>query len=337
MSFAWLLRALVGLLPALCFLGALLLLDSYKLVRLRMVVTTIVAGGALAGVCYLLNLAVINAGHIDFENYSRFGAPLIEESIKSVVVLVLIRTRRIGFLVDASVLGYAVGAGFATVENLYYLSTLTDPHMAVWIVRGFGTAILHGGVQAIFAALVLANADRRGNLDARSILPPLALAVVIHAAFNQFVLPPIQETLLVLVSIPPLMLWVFMHSEKGVRGWIGSGFDADTELIELLDSGSFSESHAGKYLFTLRERFPGEVVADLLCYLRLYVELALRAKGILMMREHGIETVISEDVREKLEEMRYLERSIGPTALRTLQPLMPMSRRDLWQLYMLGS
>jgi RsiW-degrading membrane proteinase PrsW (M82 family) len=338
MSLAWLVRALVGLLPALCFLGALLLLDSYKLVRLRMVVTTIVVGGALAGVCYLLNLAVINAGHVDFENYSRFGAPLVEESIKSVVVLVLIRTRRIGFLVDASVLGYAVGAGFATVENLYYLSTLTDPHMAVWIVRGFGTAILHGGVQAIFAALVLANADRRnGKLDARSIVPPLALAVVIHSAFNQFVLPPIQETLLVLVSIPPLMLWVFMSSEKGVRGWIGSGFDADTELIELLDSGSFSESNAGQYLFALRERFPGEVVADLLCYLRLYVELALRAKGILMMREHGIETVISDDVREKLAEMRYLERSIGPTALRTLQPLMPMSRRDLWQLYMLGS
>ena len=106
------------------------------------------------------------AASIDFENYSRYGAPLIEESIKSVVVLVLIRTRRIGFLVDASVLGYAVGAGFATVENLYYLSTLTDPHMAVWIVRGFGTAILHGGVQAIFAALVLANADQRGKLDA---------------------------------------------------------------------------------------------------------------------------------------------------------------------------
>ncbi|HET7063003.1 MAG TPA: PrsW family glutamic-type intramembrane protease, partial [Rudaea sp.] len=263
MSFAWLVRALIGLLPALCFLGALLLLDSYKLVRLRMVVTTIVVGGALAGVCYLLNLAVIHAGNIDFEDYSRYGAPLLEESIKSTVILMLIRTRRIGFLVDASVLGYAVGAGFATVENLYYLSTLTDPHMAVWIVRGFGTAILHGGVQAIFAALVLAYADQRGKLDLRGILPPLMLAVVIHAAFNQFVLPPIQETLLVLVSVPPLMFWVFVRSERGVRGWIGSGFDADTELIELLDSGSFSESNAGQYLFALRERFPGEVVADL--------------------------------------------------------------------------
>src|SRR6185436_6804690 len=111
MSSAWLVRALIGLLPALCFLGALLLLDSYKLVRLRMVVTVIVIGGALAGVCYLLNLAIINAGGMDFETYSRYGAPVIEESIKSAVILVLIRTRRIGFLVDASVLGYAVGAG----------------------------------------------------------------------------------------------------------------------------------------------------------------------------------------------------------------------------------
>lgn len=334
---AWIVRAAIGLLPALCFLGALLVLDSYKLVRLRMVMAVIAVGGALAGVCYLLNGLVISVGGMEFDNYSRYGAPLLEESIKSAVILVLIRTRRIGFLVDASVLGYAVGAGFATVENLYYLSSLTDPHMAVWIVRGFGTAILHGGVQAIFAALVLTSADQRGKLDARGVLPPLALAVLVHAAFNQFMLPPIQETLLVMASVPPLMLWVFVRSEGSVRSWIGPGFDADTELIELIDSGTFSQSHAGQYLYALRERFPGEVIADLLCYLRLYVELALRAKGMLMMREHGIEVAINEDTREKLQEMRYLERSIGPTALRTLQPLMPMSRRDLWQLYMLGS
>ena len=129
----------------------------------------------------------------------------------------------------------------------------------------------------------------------------------------------------------------FLRSERAVEGWIGPGFDADSELLELLDSGNFSESPAGQYLYALRERFPGEVVADLLCYLRLYVELALRAKGILMMRENGIEMAIDEDIREKLEEMRYLDAAVGPTALRTLQPLMHMSRRDLWQLYMLGS
>lgn len=332
----WPLRAAIGLLPALCFLAALLLLDGYKLVRLRTVTAIIAIGGVVAVLCYFINLGVIRAGSIDFDAYSRYGAPIVEESLKAVVILVLIRTRRIGFLVDAAILGYAVGAGFATVENLYYLRELTDPHVTVWIVRGFGTAVLHGGVQAIFAALVLANVDQRGTLDARAFMPPLALAVVVHAAFNQFVLPPIQQTLLVMVLVPPLLLWVFVRSERSVQGWIGTGFDADHELIGLLDSGEFSQSPAGQYLYALRSHFPGEVVGDLLCYLRLYTELALRAKGLLIMRENGIDVPIDQETREKLQELRYLEGSVGPTALRTLHPMMRMSRRDLWQMYMLG-
>ena len=47
-SAAWLLRASIGLLPALCFLATLLFLDSYKLVRLRLIVVTdVVASGGL--------------------------------------------------------------------------------------------------------------------------------------------------------------------------------------------------------------------------------------------------------------------------------------------------
>ena len=50
---------------------------------------------------------------------------------------------------------------------------------------------------------------------------------------------------------------------------------------------------------------------DMLCYLRVYTELALRAKGVLMMRENGLDTPVGERTREKFEEMRYLEKSIG--------------------------
>ena len=336
MTTAWLVRAAIGLLPALCFLAGLLLLDSYKLVRLRRVIAVIASGAAIAGACYFLNQAIIDATRLSFSNYSRFLAPLVEESLKAAVIIGLIRTRRIGFLVDASVLGFAVGAGFATAENLYYLNTNADPHVATWIVRGFGTAILHGGVQAIFAALVLTDADRRSRLDARAVLPPLALAVLVHAAYNQFELAPIYETMLVLIIIPALLMLVFVRSERALRSWVGSGFDADQELLELLGSETFSQSHAGKYLYELRTRFPGEVVADLLCYLHLYVELALRAKGVLLLRDNGIEPVLDEETRAKLQEMQFLERSVGRAGLLTLQPLMHTSRRDLWQLYLLG-
>ena len=107
-------------------------------------------------------------------------------------------------------------------------------------------------------------------------------------------------------------------------------------MLELINSGRLSDSPVGQYLHTLKDKFHGPVVADLLCYLRLYTELALRAKGILMMRENGFDVPVDEATREKFAEMRYLESSIGQTGLLAIQPMLHMSHKDLWQLYMLG-
>jgi hypothetical protein len=121
-----------------------------------------------------------------------------------------------------------------------------------------------------------------------------------------------------------------------VGDWLGKGFDADTEMLELINSGRLSDSPVGRYLHTLKHKFRGPVMADVLCYLRLYTELALRAKGILMMRENGFEVPIDDETRAKFDEMRYLETSIGKAGLLAIHPMLHMSHKDLWQLYMLG-
>jgi hypothetical protein len=108
-------------------------------------------------------------------------------------------------------------------------------------------------------------------------------------------------------------------------------------MLESITSGHFADSPAGKYLATLKTRFKGPVIADLLCYLRLHTELALRAKGILMMRENGFEAAVDEATREKFAEMHYLERSIGATGRLAVMPLLHGSHKDIWQLKMLES
>ncbi|MGH8029422.1 MAG: PrsW family glutamic-type intramembrane protease [Arenimonas sp.] len=336
MTGATALRAGLGLLPVLSFLVALVAMDSYKLVRLRLVAAVIAAGAVAAGLAYVANGSLLAVTGLGMDAYSRTLAPLVEEALKAIVVIALVRAHRIGFLVDAAILGFAVGTGFALVENLAYLQRLFDAPTAVWIVRGFGTALLHGGVQSIFAVWLLSRAERRGGVGPVTIAIPLLAAAALHATFNQFVLPPVWQTLVLLVVLPPLMMLVFARSEAAVRGWLGDGFDADRDLLALLDSGGFHAAPQGQYLQALRAHFRGEVVADLLCYLRLHVELALRAKGVLMMREEGIDMPIDEATRARFEEMRYLEATVGPTAVRSLKPLLHMSRRDLWQLYMLG-
>ncbi|CAG1006071.1 hypothetical protein BURK1_03265 [Burkholderiales bacterium] len=333
-DFLW--DALVGISPVLGFLAALLWLDSYKLVSMRVVMLVVASGVVAAVACYFVNGALLARTGMDFAAYSRYVGPPVEELAKGLVVVALVRAHRVGFLVDAAILGFAVGAGFAVVENLQYQRMVADAGVATWIVRGFGTAIMHGGVTAIFAMTGLAMLERAGRATPVAFLPGYAIAVVLHSAFNHLVASPLVATLAVVVVVPILMVLAFERSERAVGDWLGRGFDADTAMLESINSGAFADSPTGRYLDSLRSRFRGPIVADLLCYLRLHTELALRAKGVLMMRENGFDVPADEATRDKFAELDYLEKSIGRTGLLALKPMLHMSHKDLWQLHMLG-
>jgi len=333
-----LVRGLVGLSPVLAFLGALVALDSYKLVRLRAVVAVVAAGALVAAATYPANDAFLQRVPITLALFSRYVAPVTEELLKGLVVVALVRWNRIGFLVDAAILGFAVGTGFALAENLWYLHLVPDAALGLWIVRGFGTALMHGGATAIFAVSGLSLFERGAGAwrgAAGAFLPGLGVAVVLHAAYNHFFLSPRLSTLMIVVVLPPLLWIVFERSERVLGEWLGKGFDADTEMLELINSGRLAGSPVGRYLHALRDRFEGTVVADLLCYLRLHTELALRAKGILMMRESGFDVPVDQATRDTFTELRYLRKSIGPTGLLALKPMLGMSHRDLWQMYVI--
>ncbi len=337
MTADFVLHALLGLLPVCCFLAALVYLDSYKLVPLKWVVGTIVLGCATAVASYPLNLIGLQWFDIDFTLYTRYVAPLVEETLKALIIWALMRNNRIGFLVDAAIFGFAVGAGFAIFENLYYLTILPDMKLGTWIVRGFGTAIMHGGATAIFAVIAHTMLEQYPTRGWIALLPGLLIAAITHSVFNHFFFAPIVNTALVLGILPLLFTVVFDRSDKALSDWLGAGFDADTELLELINSGEFSTSKVGQYLQSLREKFEGPIVADLLCYLRLHTELSIRAKGLLMMRESGFINKAGEHTRAKLEELKYLEKSIGATGKLAIKPFLRMSQKDLWQFYMLSA
>ena len=325
----------VALLPVLTFLAVLVYLDSYKLVRARTMVAVLACGVGVAVLAYPVNSLLLKVTGLDVPTFTRYVGPISEELLKAAVIVVLVRTHRMGFLVDAAIFGFAIGTGFSLVENIYYLEQFKDASMGTWIVRGFGTALMHGGATALVGVTALAILERQSRLHAWVFLPGLLLAIAVHVGFNHLVHRPLIATVTMLVVLPLILYVVFERSDEAVGSWLGKGFDADAEMLDLINSGRVSGSPVGKYLQTLKRRFPGPVVADVLCYLRLYTELALRAKGVMMMRENGFPTKIDAETRAKFEEMRYLERSVGRTALLAIHPMLHMSHKDLWQLYVL--
>jgi RsiW-degrading membrane proteinase PrsW (M82 family) len=335
MSLDILARAPVGLLPVLIFLVILVYMDSYKLVSLKSVLLVIVLGGFAALVSMFVNGWLLEASGLPFRPFSRYVAPVVEESLKALVIVYLFRSNRIAFLVDSAIMGFAVGAGFALVENYYYLQIHSSASFVVWIVRGFGTAIMHGGVAAIFAIMSQTLTERQMKINPLYYLPGIAVAVFLHSVFNHFLVAPVLQTVGTLLVLPPLLQLVFHRSASALHDWLELDFDADTNLIDMIESGQFTESKIGQFLEDLRGKFEGPIVVDMLCYLRVYTELAIRAKASLIARENGFELPAGERTREKFEELRYLESSIGKTGCLAMRPFLQIERKDLWQMHVL--
>jgi RsiW-degrading membrane proteinase PrsW (M82 family) len=336
MSADVLVRAPIVLLPVLLFLAGLVQLDGYKLVRMRMMLALMATGAVAAALSYLLNNLAFAQFHGSFVTYSRYVSPWIEESLKAALLVFLIRTRRVGLPVDAGIAGFAIGTGFAVIENLYYLAARPHTVLAVQVIRGFGTAIMHGGTAAILAMISNTLYERRPGGGLHLLLPGLCAAVALHTGYNYLLARPALATLATLLVLPFVIYLVFDHSERVLRDWIEADLESDIKRLEAISTGTFLDSPSGRYLQALRERFKGEQLADMLCYLRVHGELAVRAKGLLLLRETGMpEPPLDAETRGRLAELAQLEGAIGNTGMLALRPLMMSTGKEIWQLTLL--
>ena len=328
-------QTVLSVLPVLVFVVALELIDTYKLLKLGRVLRTVAAGVGAALVCYGLNTAIFALG-IHADAWARSGAPVLEEVAKALCVFWLIRAGRIGFMVDGAISGFAVGAGFAILENLTYLAGTPTLGFAASAIRGFGTALMHGGATAIFGSAASHRVEMSGSLRYAVFAPGLAIAILIHTLYNQFFLPPAAAAAVLLALLPAVLAFIFTRSEKALENWVGTKLDKDMDLLSMITTGVFSSSNAGAYLRSLENAFGPVVLGDMLCYLQVSLELSAQAKGALLRREWGFPETPDPELPRRLKELAYLEKQIGRAGRFALAPLLGSSHRDVWEIHQLN-
>lgn len=324
-----------GFFPVIIFLGCLFLLDSFKLVRVRFLVLCLGWGLFSAVVSYFLNTGMINTFHLDFEVLSRYVAPFTEELLKAMLVWVLIARRHIGFMIDAAIYGFAAGTGFALAENTWYYMHLGDDVLLA-VVRGFGTAIMHGGATAILAIIVVEGAQRSTSLVTGTAIG-LLTATVIHSVFNHFMVNPLLQTMLIIILLPATFYLVFMVTTQHLQKWLEVAFSNEIDMLRMIRKGQLKATRAGNYLASLKEHFEADTLVDMYCYFSLYLELSIKAKRNLLLKESGFPIMIEPDIKDKLTELKALKRNIGKAGEMALLPLVRMRHRELWELNQLES
>jgi len=331
------LKILVSLIPVFLLLGMFLLLDSMKLVGKGILFLCLAWGAMSAGLSFFLNTFLLGNLDVTFETYSGFIAPIVEEVLKMGLILLLIKKNRIGFMIDGAIYGFSIGAAFALCENLFYLFHYsgTEGNLMVWITRGFGTAVMHSGTTAIVAIIAMSALNRQNKLGT-AVFTGTLLAIFIHSLFNQFLVSPLISTLIVLIVVPVSMSLIFQFNEKSIRNWLEMEFDTEASVLRMIKKGRFADTRAGAFLVSVRHHFPKDVVLDMYCFISLYLELSMKAKSYIMLKENDFEIVVDPEIPAKLIELKALEKNIGRAGYLAIAPVLRLNHKDLWKLSLLG-
>ena len=328
----------LALVPVLILLAVFVWLDAFKLTCFGEIVLLLAAGGLGAIAAYPIAGRFIDTLPIGFSGYSRFVAPWIEEAIKTVIMVLLFRFNRIGYKLDAVISGFAIGAGFSVVENIIYLLRFPDYGAGTWLVRGLGTAVMHGTTLAILAATAHELAEREmrgsaGNFDFRPwwFVPGYLLAVALHTAFNQFPDRPMLAMLGAAVFAPLAMIGIFSFGTTEAEGWLKADHAEHEAQLSALRAGDWPDSPAGRKIAALAERLGPQAAARVRRYWELQAWLVAEAEQVMLKEAGGDATFDREQVRAALAELAGLRQALGRSAFTALNALLPFSRNDHWE------
>ena len=329
----------LALVPVLLMAALFAWLDIFKLMSVWEMLGLLILGGVAAIAAWPVAGAMLDQLPMGFSFYSRVVAPWIEEAIKGVAVVLLFAGNRVGYKLDAVISGFTIGAGFSVIENIFYLARYPELTAPVWMVRGLGTAVMHGATTAILAAVAHElgerSARRKGaafRLNPLWFLPGYIAASGIHLVFNQFPDQPMLVMVVTLVAAPLVLLGLLRFGEGEAHGWLAEESAAHEAALAEWRSGGFPKDASGQRIEALARRSAGTQAERIHAYCTLKTELVLAAERELQDRDREVEAEDRFRLRRQFAELDALRKAMGRTGFAALKPLLPFSRNDEWEL-----
>lgn len=169
------------------FLYGVRKLDLFNTGRYYLNFVTLLCGVAAYLIAARMNTAFIVNGWATREQVIRIIAPLLEETLKSLILIYIIQRADFNYIVDAVIYGFGAGIGFAIIENFEYVTGHAEIALAVAISRVFSTNLIHATGSGIIGTVL---AYRRSNASWKSwlvIILGYLFSISFHMGFNTMV------------------------------------------------------------------------------------------------------------------------------------------------------
>ena len=147
---------LLSLLPVATFLVMLIILDSFKLIKIKLVLLGILWGAICVGVAYFINRWLIFSDAMEIPDFMNgLIPPFFEEILKITFVIILIKYNRIGFMIDGAIYGFEQSMDNAFMNRIKNRTPVKGLYLAsAWGNPGGGYGGVFRAGQDAFQALM---------------------------------------------------------------------------------------------------------------------------------------------------------------------------------------
>jgi len=295
------------------------------------------------GVVAFLASYEVNNLFLRFVSYSvlvTLVAPIVEEILKSLVLVYYVRRPDFTYFVDGAIYGFTVGTTFGLLENLLYISRIqgdpsTSTALALALTRAFSTSLMHGSASALVGVALGRLRFGRGLTRLASVGIGLSAAIVLHLAFNNLIsqnLGILTVVLAVLLGLGGvavnvgLIRWGLIEERQWLRETLGratgvsAGESAVVQQMAQLD----------RLLAPVAARFGTEKRRQVETFLRLQAQLGLKHKVEEMTPDPRLRLEMSAQVAALRAEVDELRRAIGVYCMSYVRSILPPASEPLW-------
>lgn len=181
--------------------------------KLRRLVVFMIAGIFSCLFVSELNNIFLNVFHNDIFFVTTTVTPITEEIVKMLPILffaIMVSDER-STLIPIS---YAVGVGFALLENVVILTQNVENVTILWaLVRGFGSGLVHG-ICTVMVGWGISYIKKRRKFFYCGTFALLSAAVIYHAIYNLLVQSQYQYVGVLLPIITYIPVVLFLRKKK---------------------------------------------------------------------------------------------------------------------------
>jgi hypothetical protein len=293
-------------------------------------------GTAAFALAARVNTATLDYNLVTHETFQRLSAPVIEEILKALILIYLVRRPKFTYFVDGAIYGFAIGIGFAIVENYSYVFGNPGAALGVATSRVLSTNLIHATASAMMGITFGLARFERSFARAITLLAGLLLAMIVHVAFNNLVTRVSSGLLVVYAASAGFGGAVVIAAaiKRGLaeeKAWIEETLGAPDRVTAGEVAMVSRLADLQKTLAPLAERFGSEKATQIEHFLLLQARLGIFRKTLEKLADEKMVQAVEAEMAKLRSEMDEVRRSVGVYCMLYLRHIFPEEASPLWE------